>query len=66
MNEPWEDEQARQDRLQDWADKHLPHCMDCGEPIYDYGYRFEHSFSEDDWVCEDCIAYHRKEVDYGE
>lgn len=66
MSEPWKEEQARQEEMEEWADKHLPHCEDCGEPIHDYGYRFERRFGNDEWYCEDCIALHRKEVNYGE
>ena len=63
MSEPWKEEQARQEELEEWADKHLPHCEDCGEVIYDYGYKVD-----DEWYCEDCMRNnHRKEVEpYGE
>lgn len=62
MSEPWKEEQARQEEMETWAEKHLPKCEDCGCYIYDFGYKIERRFGYVEWYCEECMRKHYEEV----
>lgn len=39
--------------------KRLPKCSECGEPITDgFAYQFEGKY-----ICQDCMEYHRVEIE---
>lgn len=55
-NDPLRDYQRHEAR-QEEALRECPVCEDCGEPIQEYGYKFDGY-----WICEDCIESYRRRV----
>ncbi len=55
--DPWLDRQQKDEEDEAWAEEKLPHCEDCGCPIYDFGYEIDGQ-----WYCESCMRDHYKEI----